>query len=35
MHGEPEQARTFAKLLHATYGLEVAVTAPGQSFEIN
>jgi metallo-beta-lactamase family protein len=35
VHGEPEQARTFAKLLQATYNLEVAVAAPGQSFEIN
>jgi metallo-beta-lactamase family protein len=34
-HGEPEQARTFARLLDSTYGLEVAVAAPGQSFEIN
>jgi metallo-beta-lactamase family protein len=35
VHGEAEQARTFAKLLHAAYGLDVAVAAPGQSFEIN
>ena len=35
VHGEPEQARTFARLLDSTYGLEVAVAAPGQSFEID
>jgi metallo-beta-lactamase family protein len=35
VHGEPEQARIFAGLLHGAYDLEVAVAAPGQSFEIN
>jgi metallo-beta-lactamase family protein len=35
VHGEPEQARTFAKLLHGAYNLDVTVAAPGQSFEIN
>jgi metallo-beta-lactamase family protein len=35
VHGEPEQARTFAGLLHSTYDLDVTVAAPGQSFEIN
>lgn len=34
VHGEPRQAETFAKLLHFTYNLEVAVPAPGQSFEL-
>ena len=34
VHGEPEQARTFAKLLHSTYNLEVAVPEPGQSFDL-
>ena len=29
VHGEPEQAQTLAKLLHATYGLEVAVRGAG------
>ena len=35
VHGEPQQAETFAKLLHSTYNLEVAVPGPGQSFEVN
>ncbi len=35
VHGEPEQAETLAKLLRAAHGLEVAVAAPGQSFEIS
>ena len=35
VHGEPQQADALAKLLHATYGLEVAIAAPGQSFEIS
>jgi metallo-beta-lactamase family protein len=35
VHGEPEQARTFAGLLDSTYGLDVAVAAPGQSFELD
>jgi metallo-beta-lactamase family protein len=35
VHGEPEQARTFAGLLDSTYGLEAAVAAPGQSFELD
>jgi metallo-beta-lactamase family protein len=35
VHGEPEQARTFAKLLDSTYGLDVTVAAPGQSVELN
>jgi metallo-beta-lactamase family protein len=35
VHGEPEQARTFAGLLDSTYGLDVTVAAPGQSVEIN
>jgi hypothetical protein len=35
VHGEPEQARTFAKLLQATYRLDVVIAAPGQSCEIN
>ena len=34
VHGEPQQAATFAKLLHSTYNLEVLVPAPGQSFEL-
>ncbi|SPF36094.1 Beta-lactamase domain protein [Candidatus Sulfopaludibacter sp. SbA4] len=34
VHGEPQQAQTFAKLLHSTYNLEVAVPVPGQSFEL-
>jgi len=35
VHGEPEQAAALAKLLHSTYGLEVVVPAPGQSFDLN
>ena len=35
VHGEPQQSETLARLLHATHGLEVAVPAPGQSFELN
>ncbi|SPE39604.1 Beta-lactamase domain protein (fragment) [Candidatus Sulfopaludibacter sp. SbA3] len=34
VHGEPAQAETLAGLLHADYGLEVVVPAPGQSFEL-
>ena len=35
VHGEPQQAEILAKLLHGAYGLDVAIAAPGQSFEIN
>jgi metallo-beta-lactamase family protein len=35
VHGEPQQAETLAKLLRSTYGLDVAVPAPGQSFDVN
>jgi metallo-beta-lactamase family protein len=35
VHGEPEQARTFAKLLQSTYNLDVVIAAPGQSVELN
>jgi metallo-beta-lactamase family protein len=34
VHGEPQQAGVLAKLLHSTYGLEVVVPSPGQSFEL-
>jgi metallo-beta-lactamase family protein len=34
VHGEPQQAETLAKLLHAEHSLDVAIAAPGQSFEI-
>jgi metallo-beta-lactamase family protein len=34
VHGEPQQADALAKLLHAAYALDVAIAAPGQSFEI-
>jgi len=34
VHGEPQQAETLAKLLHSTYGLEVVVPSPGQSFDL-
>jgi metallo-beta-lactamase family protein len=35
VHGEPQQAETLARLLRASHGLEVAVAAPGQAFEIS
>jgi metallo-beta-lactamase family protein len=35
VHGEPEQSAAFAKLLAATYGLDVVVPFPGQSFWVN
>jgi metallo-beta-lactamase family protein len=34
VHGEPQQSAVLAKLLHSTYGLEVVVPSPGQSFEL-
>ena len=34
VHGEPQQSQTLAKLLHSTYNLEVAIPAPGQSFDL-
>jgi metallo-beta-lactamase family protein len=34
VHGEPEQSRTLAGLLHSTYNLDVAIPEPGQSFEL-
>ena len=34
VHGEPQQAEILAKLLHSTYGLEVVVPSPGQSFDL-
>jgi len=34
VHGEQQQAESFAKLLHSTYNLDVTVPAPGQSFEL-
>jgi metallo-beta-lactamase family protein len=35
VHGEPDQSQTLAKLLKSQYGLEAAIPAPGQSFEID
>ncbi|HUB82160.1 MAG TPA: MBL fold metallo-hydrolase [Bryobacteraceae bacterium] len=35
VHGEPEQAQTLAKLLHANLGLQVVIPAPGESFDLN
>jgi metallo-beta-lactamase family protein len=35
VHGEPQQADALARLLHAAHGLDVAIAAPGQSFEIS
>jgi len=34
VHGEPAQAQALAHLLHARFGLDVVVPAPGQSFEL-
>jgi metallo-beta-lactamase family protein len=34
VHGEPQQAEVLAKLLNSTYGLDVVVPSPGQSFEL-
>ena len=34
VHGEPEQAQVFAKLLHSTYNLDVVVPGRGQSFDL-
>jgi metallo-beta-lactamase family protein len=34
VHGEPQQAETFAKLLRSTYKLDVAVPGLGESFEL-
>jgi metallo-beta-lactamase family protein len=34
VHGEPQQAATLAKLLHATHGLDVVVPQPGDSFDL-
>jgi len=34
VHGEPQQSQTLAKLLHSTYNLDVAIPAPGQSFDL-
>jgi metallo-beta-lactamase family protein len=34
VHGEPEQSRTLAELLRSAYNLDVAIPAPGQSFDL-
>jgi metallo-beta-lactamase family protein len=34
VHGEPQQTQILAKLLHSTYNLNVAIPAPGQSFDL-
>lgn len=34
VHGEPAQQQELAKLIHTRYGLDVAVPAPGQSFQL-
>ncbi|MBZ5728575.1 MAG: MBL fold metallo-hydrolase [Acidobacteriia bacterium] len=34
VHGEPRQSETLAGLLASRHGLEVAIPAPGQSFEL-
>jgi len=35
VHGEPQQSETLAKLLHSTFGLQVVLPAPGQSFDLS
>lgn len=35
VHGEPTQQEAFAKLLKATYGLNVEIPRPGQSFVLD
>jgi metallo-beta-lactamase family protein len=35
VHGEPEQSRILAGLLHTRYGLEAVCPAPGDTFEIS
>ena len=35
VHGEPEQARTLARLLESGFGLQVVVPSPGESFDLN
>jgi metallo-beta-lactamase family protein len=35
VHGEPQQADALARLLRSAYGLDVAIAALGQSFEIS
>ncbi len=34
VHGEPLQAQTLCGLLHAEFGVDVAVASPGDSFEL-
>ncbi len=34
VHGEPQQAQTFCRLLHSEFGLDVAIPSPGESFEL-
>jgi metallo-beta-lactamase family protein len=34
VHGEPQQSQALAKLLHSAYNLNVAIPAPGQSFDL-
>ncbi|HTX34334.1 MAG TPA: MBL fold metallo-hydrolase [Bryobacteraceae bacterium] len=34
VHGEPQQAAAFAKLLRGDYGVDVAVPTPGESFDL-
>jgi metallo-beta-lactamase family protein len=35
VHGEPQQADALARLLRATHNLDVAIAAPGQTFDIS
>jgi metallo-beta-lactamase family protein len=35
VHGEPEQSRTLAGLLHSKYGLDAVCPAPGDSFDVS
>jgi hypothetical protein len=34
VHGEPEQSRTLAGLLHSKFGLEALCPAPGDTFNL-
>ena len=34
VHGEPQQSEVLAKLLRSTYGLDVAIPAAGEAFDL-
>jgi len=35
VHGEPAQSQAFAATLHSEFGIDVAIPAPGQSFDLS